>query len=390
MSRDRKIILILDSSRAADRGITQGIIEYSHLRSHWSFYRYSPIFRTHPFVRRRTGSILERLKNLDADGVIGYLPPEPGLLKTIVSAGFPAVTIPILEPIQGIVNILQDKAVGTAGAEHLLDCGFRHFAFCGTKDCWSEIRREGFIEKIRQAGHKVWNYPLSRGYKNKEKELQRLAQWLEKLPKPVAIMASNDERSADIVEACRTKTLPIPDQVAVLGVDNDEMICQLSSPKLSSVMLNFKQVGYDSAETLDLLIDGEKKPQNDICFRPVGIASRQSTDILAIDDKEVACAVRFIRNNTLRNIHVNDVLAQSALSIRSLQQRFRKVLNRSIHQEIRRTRVRQFAKTLLKTNHTIHKIAYDMEFEDIDHISRIFRKEMKMTPIEYRKRFGAS
>ena len=155
-------------------------------------------------------------------------------------------------------------------------------------------------------------------------------------------------------------------------------------------MLNFKQVGYDSAETLDLLIDGEKKPQNDICFRPVGIAARQSTDILAIDDKEVACAVRFIRNNTLRNIHVNDVLAQSALSIRSLQQRFRKVLNRSIHQEIRRTRVRQFAKTLLKTNHTIHKIAYDMEFEDINHISRIFRKEMKMTPIEYRKRFGAS
>jgi len=390
MSRDRKIILILDSSRAADRGIIQGIIEYSHLRGHWSFYRYSPIFRTPPFVRRRTGSILERLKNLDADGVIGYLPPEPGLLKTIVSTGFPTVTIPILEPVQGVVNVLQDKAVGTAGAEHLLDCGFRHFAFCGTKDCWSEIRREGFIEKIRRAGHKVWNYPLSRGYKKKEKELQRLAQWLQKLPKPVAIMASNDERSADIVEACHMKTLLIPDQVAILGVDNDEMICQLSSPRLSSVILNFKQVGYNSAEALDSLIAGKKRPGKEICFRPVGIAARQSTDILAIDDKEIASAVRFIRNNTLRDIHVNDVLAQSTLSIRSLQQRFRKVLNRSIHQEIRRTRVRQIAEILLKTNHTIRKIAYDMEFEDIDHISRVFRKEMKMTPTEYRKRFGAS
>jgi len=390
MSRDRKIILILDSSRAADRGIIQGIIEYSHLRGHWSFYRYSPIFRTPPFVRRRTGSILERLKNLDADGVIGYLPPEPGLLKTIVSTGFPTVTIPILEPIQGVVNALQDKMVGTVAAEHLLNRGFKHFAFCGLKDYWSRIRRQGFVEKIRQAGYEVWVYPLSREYKKRENEIPRLAKWLEKLHKPIAIMASNDERSADIVEACHLKSLPIPDKVAILGVDNDEMICQLSSPKLSSVMLNFKQVGYDSAEALDLLIDGEKKPQNDICFRPVGIAARQSTDIIAVDDNEIASAVRFIRNNARRNIHVSDVLAQSTLSIRSLQQRFRKTLNRSIHQEIRRNRVQQFAKTLLKTNHTIHKIAYDMGFDDINHISRIFRKEMMMTPIEYRKRFGAS
>ncbi|MBN1805499.1 MAG: DNA-binding transcriptional regulator [Sedimentisphaerales bacterium] len=390
MSKNRKIILILDSSRAADRGMIQGIIEYSHLRGHWSFYRYSPLFRTPPFVKGYTDNILERLKNLDADGVIGYLPAESKILNTIISTGFPTVTIPIAEPIQGLVNASQDKAVGTVGAEHLLDRGFKHFAFCGAKDCWSRIRREGFVEKINEAGYKVRSYPLSREYKKREKELQRLAQWLKKLPKPVAIMTSNDERSADIVEACHMKTLLIPDQVAILGVDNDEMICQLSSPRLSSIKLNAKQVGYDSAEVLDSLIDGEKKPQKEIYFRPVGIAARQSTDILAIDDDEVASAVRFIRNNARRDIHVDDVLAQSTLSIRSLQQRFRKTLNRSIHQEIRSTRIRQFTEVLLKTNHAVHKIAYDMEFDDINHISRVFRKEMKMTPIEYRKRFGTS
>jgi LacI family transcriptional regulator len=210
MRKHRKIILMLDSSRGADRGIIQGIIEYSQLRGYWSFYRYSPIFRTPPFVKGHADSILERLKKLDADGIIGYLPAESHLLKTIVSTGFPTVAIPISEPIDGFVNVLQDETVGTAGAEHLLDCGFRYFAFCGTTDYWSKVRQKGFVKKIKQAGYAVGVYPLSKEHKKRERELQRLAQWLEKLPKPVAVMASNDERSADIVEACHLKTLPIP------------------------------------------------------------------------------------------------------------------------------------------------------------------------------------
>jgi LacI family transcriptional regulator len=144
-------------------------------------------------------------------------------------------------------------------------------------------------------------------------------------------------------------------------------------------------VGYSAAEVLDSLIAGKKRPRKEICFRPAGIAARQSTDILAIEDREVAAAVRFIRNNARRDIHVNDVLAQSTLSIRSLQQRFRNRLGRSIHQEIRRTRIQQFAELLRNTNHTIQKIAYDLGFGDMNHISRIFSREMGMTPVEYRK-----
>lgn len=385
MRKHRKIILMLDNSRAADRGIIQGIIEYSQLRGYWSFYRYSPIFRTPPFVKGHTDSILERLKKLDADGIIGYLPAEPHLLEIIISTGFPTVAMPISEPIDGLVNVLQDEAVGTAGAEHLLDHGFKHFAFCGTQDYWSRVRRQGFVKKINQAGYAVRVYPLSKEHKKREHELLRLAYWLEKLPKPVAVMASNDERSADIVEACHLKTLPIPDQVAILGVDNDEMICQMSSPALSSVILNFKQVGYDAAKVLDSLIAGKRRERKEIYFRPAGIATRQSTDILAIEDREVASAVRFIRDNARRDIHVNDVLAQSTLSIRSLQQRFRNRLGRSIHQEIRSTRIQQFADLLRNTNHTVQKIAYDLGFGDINHVSRIFRREMGMTPMEYRK-----
>lgn len=379
---------MLDSSRAADRGVIRGILEYAHLRGDWSFYRYSPLFRTPPFSREQSGSVLERLKKLDADGIIGYLPAESNVLQTIISTGFPTVVIPIKEPIPGLVNILQDEAVGSAGAHHLLERGFVHYAFCGAQDYWSTVRGEGFTGLIGKAGFSVYSYPGVPDSKRGENEVERLAQWLENLPKPVAVMTSNDERSAELVEACHLKGLKIPDQVAVLGVDNDEMICQLSNPPLSSIELNSEKVGSEAAEAMDCLIARRKPPREEIYFRPAGIVTRQSTDFLAIEDAEVAAAVRFIRNNARRDIHVNDVVANSTLSLRALQQRFCKSLGRGINQEIRKIRIQQFSERLLKTSHTVQKIAYDLAFEDINHMSRLFRREMGMTPLEFRSRFG--
>ena len=384
----RKVILMLDSSRAADRGVIRGILDYSHLRGNWSFYRYSPLFRTPPFSTGQSDSVLDRLKKLDADGIIGYLPAESNFLQVIVSTGFPTVVIPIVEPIEGVVNILQDEAVGAAGAHHFLERGFVHFAYCGACDYWSDVRRNGFVGAIEKAGFSVHVYPGAGGPHTHDNEQERLGHWLKRLPKPAALMASNDERSAELVEACHLKGLKIPDQAAILGVDNDEMICQLSSPPLSSIELNSEKVGYEAAEALDCLIAQRKLSRDAIYFRPAGVVTRQSTDILAIEDAEVALAVRFIRNNACRDIHVGDVLANSTLSLRALQQRFCTVLGRGINQEIRKTRIRQFAEMLLKTNHTVQKIAYDMAFEDINHMSRLFRREMGMTPIEYRNRFG--
>lgn len=379
---------MLDSSRAADRGIIRGIVEYSHLRGNWSFCRYSPLFRTPPFSTHHIDNILDRLKNLDADGIIGYLPVEPDFLEVILSTKFPTVVIPVSKPIDGVVNILQDEAVGTLGARYFLDRGFVHFAFCGTNDHWSRVRRLGFVRHIEKSGLMVHTCPVPVQEYTEQEESAHLADWLKTLPKPVAVMTSNDERSAELVEACQAERLKIPDQVAVLGVDNDEMICPLSSPPLSSIELNSEKVGAEAAEALDCLIAGRTPPRNKIYFRPATLVTRTSTDILAIEDAEVASAVRFIRNNARRNIHVNDVLAHSTLSLRTLQQRFRKILGRGINQEIRKTRIGQLADALLKTNLPVQKIAYDLEFDDVNHISRLFRKEMGMTPIEYRQHFS--
>ncbi|MBN1765163.1 MAG: XylR family transcriptional regulator [Sedimentisphaerales bacterium] len=386
MDKNRKIILMLDSSRAADRGIIRGIVEYSHLRGYWSFYRYSPLFRTPPFTQKQSVSILQRLQKLDADGIIGYIPSDKKLVHSIIRKGFPAVSLPIRAPIDGLINIQQDEKVGAIGAEHFLERGFEHFAFCGTHDFWSIIRRQGFSRRIEQAGFSVRMYSLSRERKKREFELNRMARWLGKLPKPVAIMTSNDERSADLVEACHINNLKIPEQVAILGVDNDEMICGLSSPPLSSIKLNFEKVGYQACRIIDKIISNRKLTQQGIIFHPMGIVTRQSSDILAITDQQVASAVRFIRGNARRNIHVRDVVNHSTLSIRALQQRFKKYLGRGINQEIRRIRIQQFAEMLLKTNLTVYQIAHDLQIEDINHISRVFKQEMGYTPIEYRKR----
>ncbi len=379
---------MLDSSRAADRGIIRGIIEYSQGRGHWSFFRFSPLFRTFPFSQNRQDNLLERLNKLDADGIIGYLPTKKSLIQTIIQSNFPAVAIPVQDPISGILNVQQDKHVGSIGADHLLERGFEHLAFYGTRDYWSQIRQEGFIERIEQAGHTVRTFPIPAQLTKPAAALAQLADWLEKLPKPIGIMTSNDERSSDIVEACHMIGLTIPGQVAIIGVDNDEMICNLSTPPLSSIRLNPEMVGYKSAEAIDHLIAGKRVEQSDIFFEPIGIVTRQSTDILAIEDQQVAQAIRFIRNNARRDIHVNDVVNQSTLSIRALQQRFRKAIGRGINREIQRVRIRQLAEAIINTNQAIQQIAYDLEFNDINHVSRIFRREMGITPIGYRKHFG--
>jgi len=388
MKKTRKIILMLDSSRAVDRGIIRGIVKYSHLRGNWSFDRFKPLFQTYPFSPKHADSILLKLNRLDADGIIGYLPAESKLQKNIIQHRFPAVVIPVKNLIEGLVNIHQGPGVGTVGAEYLLGLGFRHFAFCGTNDVWSQVRGKYFKLRIEQAGFDVSIYPSSVERKRRESELNRLVKWLVQLRHPLGIMACNDERSSDVADACDMAGLNIPDQVAILGVDNDEMICSLSSPSLSSIKLNPETVGYQAAEVLDSLITGGMPPDYKIAFEPTGIVTRQSTDILAIDDREVVQAVRFIRSNARRNIRVGDVVAQTCLSVRALQQRFRQAIGCSITQEIHHVRIRQMADLLINTNQSVSQIAHDLAFNYANHISRAFRKEMGMTPIEYRRHFG--
>ena len=385
MDRVKRIILMLDHSRAAERGLIRGITEYAHSRGSWAFYRYSPRFRTPPFTHSPTDNIFDRLHKLDADGIIGYLPAEKKLVAAILQRKFPAICLPIQAPIDGMVNIHEDPAVGALGAEHFLEKGLENFAFCPTNDHWSRVRRNGFAQKIHEAGFTTRIYPLSRERKRIDLELNRMADWLKTLPKPVGIMASNDERAAELIQASHLADLRVPDEVSILGVDDDEMICGLSNPPLSSIRLNFEHVGYLAARNIEDLIARRTPSHPELTLQATGVTTRLSTDILAITDAEVADAVRFIHRNARRYLDVHDVVNHSNLSIRALQRRFRLTLGRGINDVIHRARVREFAHLLLHTNLTVYQIAHELEFNDVAHTSRLFKKETGKTPAQYRR-----
>ncbi len=380
--KKRKIILMLDSSRAADRGFIRGIINYANLRGEWDFYRFSPLFQKMPFSGNSTSDeIWQKLINLDADGLIGYLPDDKILLNKIHSQSFPTVAIPVSTLNDGIINLSQDINTGIMAAEYLIGLGFKNFGFCGMKYSWSKIRERSFSQTICSAN---FNYSIA---PDDSVDKDCLIKWLKSLKIPVAIMACNDERAYKLVETCRVCNLKIPSQVAIIGVDNDDMICSLSNPPITSIEMNFEAVGYNAAEIIDKMLIGRKAiDTSELTCRPIRIIKRASTDILEINDEEVANAIHYIRNNVRRSISVSDVQKNSLLSLRALQLRFHKVLNRGISEEIRRERIAEMTRQLVKTDLTIEQIAYRMEFNNIKNISRIFKKETGMTPFEYRKK----
>jgi len=287
--------------------------------------------------------------------------------------------------------ITDDDAMGQMGAEHLINRGFTHFAFCGFYNIpWSVARSRAFSKRIAHAGLQTYIYKISKSQSKLSwaKERLFLADWLKELPKPLGLMACNDDRAEQVAEACKIAGLHIPEQVAILGVDNDDLVCNLTNPQLSSIAVDWEGTGYEAAELLDKMMAGEKIINQKIIARPTHVVTRQSTNILAIEDPEVAKAVRFIREHTRQNIQVNDVVAATSLSRRVLEKRFRKILGRSLQNEIRRLRVDQVVHMLVETNLPIAGIASDLGYPGVDHIARYFRREKAMSPLAYRRLFG--
>ncbi|KPJ65537.1 MAG: hypothetical protein AMJ43_10510 [Coxiella sp. DG_40] len=381
-----KVILLIEPSRAYGRGLLRGIVKYSRLHGPWIFYRKPPYYR-------KPGEWVKALshwKRLDADGIIMVEQENP---EEIISTDLPIIASPYIEErIPGVPNIVGDTArMGKMAAEHLLERGFRHFAYCGFEDMFgARSRGEYFHKSVAEAGFKTYFYkqPKPRARRSWENEQVLMADWLKSLPKPVGLMACTDDRSQDVVEACKLAGLHVPEQVAIIGVDNDELVCELSNPPLSSIALNAERAGYDAAELLDKLMQGKKITNQTITVQPTHIVTRQSTDILAVDDIEVAEALRFIRRHAKEPIQVINVADSVALSRRALQQRFRRILNRTVFDEIRHARMEQAARMLAETNLSVSQIAQDLGYSGVEKMSRSFRREVGMSPLAYRKRYG--
>ena len=248
----------------------------------------------------------------EADGIIAYT-WDPRLIQTIFDYGLPALIRGIEDPVSKAYPIRTDQAAaGRMAAEYFLERGFQRFAYCGFIDvAWSEQRGAHFGRRVAEAGFDTYFYQPSNAGRLRtiDKERMIIAKWLQSLPKPIAVMACNDDRSRDIIAACRLAGVNVPREIALLGVDNDEFICELPYPQLSSIALSTERAGYEAASVLDRLMKGEriKKADAIVCVCPSHVVTRQSTDVMIIDDPDVAEAVHFIRTRSREPILVSEV-----------------------------------------------------------------------------------
>jgi LacI family transcriptional regulator len=382
----RHVAILIETSRADGRGLLRGIARYNREQGNWSTY-FQPQGLGDPAPPWLSGwqgdGILARIENrLVARAVLQAGVPVVNLRGTLSDLPFPFI---------GSDN----EAVGRLAAEHLLERGFRQFAFCGLRRGYHpgiDRRCDCFQRFIERAGYpcQVLEDTPRRRPRTWEQEQDRIAHWIAGLPKPVGIMTANDDRGLQVLDACRRIGAAVPDQVAVLSVDNDEYLCGLSLPSLSSIDLNSEQTGYQAAALLDRLMKGKRPPRHLPEIAPAGVVVRGSTDVLATDDADVVRAVQFIRENACRRIHVLEVVQHVSVSRAALEPRFRHVLGRTMHQEIRRVQIER-AKTLLgETNLPIKFIAQQAGFQTVQYLTRAFRRLTGNTPAAFRRRCGCA
>ncbi len=315
---------------------------------------------------------------------------------TCRSLGIPLVDVNNAKPLPGVPNIcLDNEGVGAAGARHFVDRGFRHYAFCGfANESWSEDRRRGFERLLRESGFAplshTTRYPgtYADGCTPEwhQAEITGIARWLESVPRPIAIMACNDYRAVQLLDAAHLIGAHVPEDIAVLGANDDECRCELANPPLSSVGTNHFRSGFLAAQTLDRLMNGLPPAAREIHVPAFEVATRQSTDVLAVGDKKLAAAVRFIQENACTGITVDQVCRHAGIARTQLEERFRKFFVRTPQSEIRRVQLARIKQLLQDTDLPLRVIAELAGFTHTESMIVFFKRVCGEPPGAFRKR----
>jgi LacI family transcriptional regulator len=381
-SRRLHVALLVETSNAYARGLLHGIHAYSREHGGWSLY----------LGEQRRGEPAPRwLTSWRGDGIIARIENEE-IAKAVRTLSVPAIDVSAARTLPELPFVeTDDPTIARLAAEHLLQRGFRHFGFCGdSRFNWSKAREEHFHRLVVAAGG---DCSLCRAPESArlpipwERERQALARWLRDLPRPVGIMAAYDIRGREVLDVCREIGINVPDEAAVLGVDNDELLCDLADPPMSSIIPDTRRTGYEAALLLDRMMAGEKVEPMAYLIPPLGIATRGSTDVLATDDIDISTAVRFIRSHATEGINVDDILRVVPLSRRILEARFHKILGRTPHEEIMRTRLERVKELLTETDLSLAAIAHRTGYKHVEYMSVVFKREIGLPPGEYRTRY---
>jgi LacI family transcriptional regulator, galactose operon repressor len=377
MKKRLKVALLIESSNAYARGLLQGVIDYMQEHQAWSIYIPE---------QGRGDSPPSWLKNWNGDGIIARIENQE-IADALKQTDVPVVDVSAARLIPELPWVeTDDKKIAELAAEHLLKRGFQTLAFCGNSQFnWSHWRQKYFKAIVLKKKLNYFEYVVTGKKQSWEAEQEYLSEWVQNLPKPVGVLACYDVLAQKLLDACRASDISVPEEVAVIGVDNDKILCKLSEPSLSSIIPNAHLTGYEAARILSSMMDGKKVNNNPCLVKPIGITTRQSTDIYAIDDRHVADALSFIRLHACDGINVKDVLDQIPLSRRALENRFQKIIGQTPHQEISKIKLEKVKDLLLKTRLTLKEISRRTGFKHVEYMTVAFKKAYRVSPRDYRK-----
>lgn len=377
----KRVTLIVESSLASGRNIVRGVIRYARQHGPWLL---------HHEWRNTDMYFPPWLRDWEGDGIIARVESRK-MARALKALRVPVVDVLGAFPIPGVPLVhVDDSAIGRMAAAHLLERGYRHFGFCGLEGFpWSEARGAAFAAAVGLEGYTcrihAWR-PRRRLPWSWEREQQAIMEWLLALPKPAGLMLCNDLHSHFVLEACRRGGIRVPEELAVIGVDDDESVCEICEPPLSSIRPDDEQVGIAAAQLLDRLMHGRAARKRATYIPPAGVHTRLSTDMLAVNDAAVAAAAGFIREHACQGLRAEDVVAAIPMSRTLLQRRFRRALGRSIHEEIERIQLDHACFLLSEGSMPISDVAEKSGFRHQSYLGAVFKRTLGVTPLQFRKK----
>jgi LacI family transcriptional regulator len=362
------------------RQVLLGIRSYASSKSSWQFHSAPPLKQ-----------ILRPLCEWNPHGIIAHLGSRPfaaeilKLEKPLVDTAcmWEGLSIPAVD--------VDHAAVGRLAAEYFLTRGYRRFGYFGSGSIsYSRMRESSFRTAVEEAGFELSTcyveYLPQLSLKVSWKSVNRqVRQWLKDLDKPVAILADHDVAAHDLADMCEILGVRVPEEIAILGVDDDELECQLAFPPLSSIALPAQRIGFEAAKLLDGLMCGKAAPAEPLYLPPARVVTRHSTSLLAVDDPLILAALNYIRDHLDDRIRIKDMADELVVRRRHLEEKFRSVLKRSVLTEISRARVEKAKELLADADLQMSDVARQAGFFSAQRMATIFRRFAGMSPREYRR-----
>jgi len=384
-SRLKQVALIYDAKLRYDVKIIEGVAAYVREVGNWDIFIEENALKDQQ---------LPNLRSWKGDGILADF-DDPAVANAVMGSGITSVAFGggygWYKPTSKIPYYYTNNAkVAELAADHLTQRGFRHFAFCGYRPTpingWSDERGRVFSERIRAAGFPCEIYRGPRhAARNWTAFRDSLAKWLRSLPKPVAVMAATDKRARQVLDVCRFADFRVPDDIAVIGIDNDEMLCQLCTPPLSSVEQGARRLGYEAAALLDRMMKGMKPSTLRVVIDPITVVARQSTDILSVEDADVRRAMKEINEFACGGLTPGEVARKVGRARSTLELRFQQALGCTIFSEIRRVRMSRAEQLVRETAIPLKQVAGRCGFRSVQHMTTIFRERVGKTPAKLRR-----